>query len=77
MPETKYTPSMHHPRRRDVTTSMVGFRNGHIPKKKKKKKISPTMVNPRDIAVNAEQYHCRTQKKKGEGGGVEGRRRRR
>ena len=43
----KNTPSTHHPRRRNVTTLMVGLKNGHIrknltswgtPKKKKKKK---------------------------------------
>ena len=32
----KKTPSMHHPRRRNVTTLMVGLKNGHM--------------NPRDIA---------------------------
>ena len=32
MPVTK-TPSMHHPRRRKVTTSMVGLKSGHIRKK--------------------------------------------
>ena len=26
----KNTPTMHHPRRRNVTTSMVGLKNGHI-----------------------------------------------
>ena len=26
----KHTPSMHHPRRRNVSTSMVGSKNGHI-----------------------------------------------
>ena len=40
----KNTPSMHHPRRRNLTTSVVGLRNGNIPK------ISPQVVNPRDIA---------------------------
>ena len=29
---SKTTPSMYHPRRRNVTTSMVGLRNGHIHK---------------------------------------------
>ena len=38
----KNTPSMHLPRKWNVTTSMVGLRNGHI--------ISPKMVNPRDVA---------------------------
>ena len=28
----KNTPSMHHPRRRNVTTSMVGLKNGHVRK---------------------------------------------
>ena len=40
----KNTPSMHHPRRRNVTTSMVGF------KRVTYAKFSPKMVNPRDIA---------------------------
>ena len=31
LPPTK-TPSMHHPWRRNVTTSMVGLKTGHIPK---------------------------------------------
>ena len=30
MPATKHTPSMHHRRRRNVTTSMDGLKNGHI-----------------------------------------------
>ena len=37
---------MHHPRRRNVTTSMVGVKYA---------KISPEIVNPRDIAGNAEE----------------------
>ena len=42
----KYTPSMHHPRRRNVTTWMVGLKkNGHI-----RKNLTQKMVNPRDIA---------------------------
>ena len=41
----KNTPSMHHPWRRNVTTLMVGLKNGHI-----RKKSHPKMVNPRDIA---------------------------
>ena len=32
MPATKNTPSTHHPRRRNVTTLMVGLKNGHIRK---------------------------------------------
>ena len=32
MPATKNTPSMHHPQRQNVTTSMVGLKNGHIHK---------------------------------------------
>ena len=44
MPATK-TPNMHHSRRWNVTSSMVGFKNSHI-----YAKISPKMVNPRDIA---------------------------
>ena len=32
MPATKNTPSRHHPRRRNVTTLMVGLKNGHIRK---------------------------------------------
>ena len=41
----KNTPSMHHPGRWNVTTSMVGLKNGHIRKKS----------HPRDIAGNAEE----------------------
>ena len=37
-----------YPRRRNVTTSMVGLRNSHI-------KISPQMVSPRDITGYAEE----------------------
>ena len=40
----KSTPSMHHPRRRNVTTSMVGLKTVAYAE------ISPKMVNPRDIA---------------------------
>ena len=40
----KNTPSTHHPRRRNVTTLMVGLKNGHICKS------HPKVVNPRDIA---------------------------
>ena len=52
-PSNKSTPSMHHPRRRNVTTSLVWFfffLNGHICKT-----ISLEMVNPRDVAGNAEE----------------------
>ena len=49
MPATK-TPSMHHVRRWNMTTSMVGLeKNGHIRKKSHQK-----MVNPRDMTGNAE-----------------------
>ena len=41
----KNTPSMHHPRRRNVTTLMVGLKNGHHTQKS-----HPKVVNPRDIA---------------------------
>ena len=41
----KSTPSMHHPRRRNVTTLMVGLKNGHI-----RKNLTQKVVNPRDIA---------------------------
>ena len=41
----KNTPRTHHPRRRNVTTLMVGLKNGHI-----RRKSHPKMVNPRDIA---------------------------
>ena len=44
MPVTKNTPSMHHSRRRNVTTSMVGLKTVIYAK------ISPKMVNARDIA---------------------------
>ena len=45
MPATKNTPSTHHPRRRNVTTLMVGLKNGHI-----RKNLTQKVVNPRDIA---------------------------
>ena len=41
----KNTPSAHQPRRRNVTTLVVGLKNGHI-----RKKSHPKVVNPRDIA---------------------------
>ena len=41
----KITPSTHHPRRRNVTTLMVGLKNGHI-----RKNLTQKVVNPRDIA---------------------------
>ena len=47
----KNIPIMHHPRRRKVTTSMVGLENGHI----EYANISPKLMNPRDIAGNAEE----------------------
>ena len=42
------TPSMHHPLRWNVATSMVGFENGHT-----HTQISSNMVNSRKIAENA------------------------
>ena len=45
----KNTPSMHHPQRWNVTTSTVGLINSHIHKNSLK------MVNPKDIAGNAEE----------------------
>ena len=42
----KNTPSMHQSRRRIVTTSIVGLRNGHI----RKIWISPKLLNPGDLA---------------------------
>ena len=44
------TPSMHHPRRRNMATSVVGLK-----KKNSHAKISLKMMNPRDIAGNAEE----------------------
>ena len=45
----KNTPSMQHPRRRNVTTAMVGLKYGHI-----RKNLTHTkMKNPRDIAGDA------------------------
>ena len=41
----KNTPSTHHPRRRNVTTLMVGLENSHI-----RKNLTQKVVNPRDIA---------------------------
>ena len=52
----KNTPSTHHPRRRNVTTLMVGFKKwAHT------QKSHPKVVNPRDIA--GEHTHTHTQKK--------------
>ena len=45
----KNTPSVLHPRRRNVTTSMVGFKTVTCAK------MSPKMVNPRDSAGDAEE----------------------
>ena len=45
MPATKNTPSMHHPRRWNVTTLMVGLK-----KRSHTQKSHPKVVNPRDIA---------------------------
>ena len=45
----KNAPSMHHPQRQNVATSMVGFDKGC------KRRSSPKTVNPRDIAGNAEE----------------------
>ena len=53
----KNTPSIQHPRRRDVTTSMVGLRNVLIRKKKKRKK-SPKMaktIEKKKTTGNAEE----------------------
>ena len=57
----KNTPSKHHPRRRNVTTAMVGLKKGHIRKNLTKngepqryswerRRRRRRMVNPRDIA---------------------------
>ena len=45
----KNTPSMHHPQRRNVTIAMVGLKTVTCAK------ISPKMVNPRDVAGNTEE----------------------
>ena len=48
----KNTPSVHHPQRGNVITSMVGLmkqKRSHV------QKISPKIVNPRDITGNAEE----------------------
>ena len=51
----KNTPSMHHPRRRNVTTLVVGLKKwSHT------QKSHPKVVNPRDIA--GEHTHTHTQK---------------
>ena len=57
---------MNYPQRRNVTTSMVGLKNKQTNKQKTNKqtnktktvtyaKISPKMMNPRDMAGNAEE----------------------
>ena len=52
----KNTLSMHHPRRQNVTTSVVGLKTVTFTK------ISPKLVNPRDIARNRRRWrrimHC-------------------
>ena len=45
----KNTPSMHHPQRRNVTISMVASKTVTYAK------ISPKLVNPRDIAEHTEE----------------------
>ena len=52
----KNTPSTHHPRRRNVTTLMVGFK-----KRSHKQKSHPKVANPRDIA--GERKKTKKQKK--------------
>ena len=47
----KNTSSMHYPRRQTVTTSIVGLKKKRV----KYTKVSPKMVNPRDLAENAEE----------------------
>ena len=62
----KNTPSMHHPRRQTVTTSMFGLKNAQIRKNLTKngepqryswerRRRRRRMVNPRDLAGNAEE----------------------
>ena len=46
----KSTQCMHHSRRRNVTTSMVGLKT-----QSQAHKISPKRMNPRDIAKKAEE----------------------
>ena len=46
----KNTPSMHHPRTGNVTTSMVDMKNDHI-----HKNLTLKMVHPGDIAGNSEE----------------------
>ena len=51
MPVTNNTSSMPHPRRRNVTTSMAGPKNGYI----RKNVTHQKMVNPRDKAGKQEE----------------------
>ena len=65
----KDTPSVHHPWRWNVTTSIAGLKNGHIDKNltqngepqryywehRRSRNISSKMVNPRDLAWNVEE----------------------
>ena len=44
-----------HPRRRNVTTSMVGLKNGHMRNPPSPPPPSSPMVTPRDIAGSAEE----------------------
>ena len=46
-----HTPSMHHPRGRNVTTFMVGLKQTTVTYAK----ISPKTVNPREMAENGEE----------------------
>ena len=63
---TKNIPSMHYPRRRNVTTSVVGLKKNNQTNKTKKnpghicKQISPKMVKPRDLAGNTEEEEEKT-----------------
>ena len=53
MPATKTHPAcMHHPQRLNVTTSVTGLKMVTYTQ------LSPKMVNPRDIAGNAEEEDC-------------------
>ena len=54
----KNTPSTHHPQRRNVTTLMVGLKNGHI-----RKNLTQKVVNPRDIAGERKKNKTKQNKK--------------
>ena len=63
-PGKSNTPSMHHPRDRMWLPQWLDFKNGHMGKNLTQNgaKISPKMVNPRDLAGERRRWKCCTKK---------------